>query len=33
VPDGAKRVPRHRPRHFLNATSSATSFLNAMSLV
>jgi hypothetical protein len=29
VPDGAKRVPRH----FLNATSSATSFLNAMSPV
>jgi hypothetical protein len=29
-PDGARRVPRHWPRQFLNATSSATSFLNAM---
>jgi hypothetical protein len=29
VLDGARRVPRH----FLNATSSATSFLNAMSPV
>jgi hypothetical protein len=29
MPDGARRVPRH----FLNATSSATSFLNAMSPV